>query len=278
MAIRKSNGQHPAPATDTSAPADTINFDDAVAEGKAIIAKIEEAERGQLRLGELADQLETQYGDRTLAKYAKALDIASCTLKRYRDVYRAWKGKISAPGRVSYAALRELAPHADKPECQEFIRANPAITKRKAHDLKRKLAGTEEVKAQETKEKAAAAEALKETKKWFADVVTLGNQIRGLADVTHHCTTDEQWSRLLENVEQKQLMYIRWTGNTLVRLADLLEYLSDKQVSEDFDSHIAQWEQYWRDEGRLKVNQEHKHHAKSSAPKAQEATAVHAGA
>ena len=49
-------------------------------EGKEILAKIEEAKRGQLRLGELADKLETQYGDRTLAKYAEALDIASCTL------------------------------------------------------------------------------------------------------------------------------------------------------------------------------------------------------
>jgi hypothetical protein len=274
----KPNGKHPEPTTATSAPADTISFDAAVDEGKRILAKIDEAERGQLRLGELADKLETQYGDRTLAKYAEALDIAPCTLKRYRDVYRAWKGKISAPGRVSYAVLRELAPNADNPECQEFIRANPDITKRKAHDLKRKLKGTEEVKAQETKEEAEAAEALRETKKWFSDVVTLGNQIRGLADVTHHCTTDEQWSRLLDNVEPQQLKDIWRAGTTLVRFASQLEWLLDKQVAEDFASHLAQWEQYWRDEGRLKVKQERKHHAKASAPKAQDATAAHAGA
>ena len=48
-------------AADTTATADTISFDDAVREGKAIVAKIEDAkraledaERGQLRLGELA--------------------------------------------------------------------------------------------------------------------------------------------------------------------------------------------------------------------------------
>jgi hypothetical protein len=287
--MRKPNGKHPEPATDTNASSDTINFDDAVAEGKAIITKIEEAERGQLRLGELADQLETQYGDRTLAKYAEALDIAPCTLKRYRDVYRAWKGKISAPGRVSYAVLRELAPNASDPECQEAIRDNLNMTKRAALDLKRKLDNVGKEKAQETKEEAEAAEALRETKKWWSDVVTGSNQIRGLADVTHHCTTDEQWSRVLENVEQQQLMYVRGSGNTQVRLADLLEYLLDKQVSEDFASHIAQWEQAHDRERERRIAysdlKARRRHAKASrattgaiVPPAQKATAVHAAA
>jgi 2-oxoglutarate dehydrogenase complex dehydrogenase (E1) component-like enzyme len=43
---------------DSGAPTDTIAFDDAVREGRNIIATIEDAERGQLRLGELTDKLE----------------------------------------------------------------------------------------------------------------------------------------------------------------------------------------------------------------------------
>ena len=273
-------------SAETSAPSDSINFDEAVAEGKDIIAKIEEAERGQLRLGELADQLETQYGDRTLAKYAEALDIAPCTLKRYRDVYRAWKEKISALGRVSYAVLRELVPNANDPECQKAILDNPNMTKRTALDLKRKLDNAGKEKSQDTKAEAEAAEALRETKKWWSDVVTGSNKIHGLANVTDYCTTDEQWSRLLENVEQKQLMYIRGSGNTQVRLADLLEYLLDKQVSEDFASHIDKWEQAFdRERERrfafrdLKRKRQAKaKRATTGAPKAQKGTAAHAAA
>ena len=276
-AVRKSNGHDPAPASDTSAPTENINFHKAVIEGKEILAKIEEAKRGQLRLGELADQLETQYGERTLAKFAKELDIAPCTLARYRDVYRDWDGAgIRTPGRVSYAVLRELAPHASKPECQEAIRANPNITERTAQDLKRKLDSAGKEKAQETKEAADAAEALRETKKWFGDLVIDANKIRGLADVTEHCTTDEQWCRLLDNVERQQLADIRRTGNTLVRLADQLEYLSDKQVTEDFASHLAQWRQERERERVAKSDLKERKRSAKTTPKAQKAISAQA--
>ena len=85
-------------ATDTSAlPTETIPYDDAVAEGKEIVAKVEAAERGWLRLGELADQIEPKYKDRTQAKLAAEIGVAKCTLDRYRTVYRSWEGKL-APG------------------------------------------------------------------------------------------------------------------------------------------------------------------------------------
>ena len=57
---------------------------------------------GELRLGEIADQLKTHYDDRTIAKFAKAIDVAKCTVDRYRTVYRAWK--------MLWAAARILHP------------------------------------------------------------------------------------------------------------------------------------------------------------------------
>jgi hypothetical protein len=220
---------------DTSAPTETISFDEAVAEGKAIIAKIEEAEHGQLRLGELADQLETQYGDRTLAKYAKALNIAPCTLKRYRDVYRAWKGKISAPGRLSYAALRELATHPDR---AEIIREQPTLTKNVAQAIMRKHKNG----GQEKKKAAQEAEWLKHNRKWFKDLVVLANEATSAAAFAHNeCTTDEQWRRLLDAIEPGQLMYVGQGGRMLVWLADLLERLLEEPDTVDLAELVAQW-------------------------------------
>jgi hypothetical protein len=221
---------------DTSAPTETISFDEAVIEGKAIIAKIEEAERGQLRLGELADQLETQYGDRTLAKFAKALNIAPCTLARYRDVYRAWDGAgIRAPGRLSYAVLRELATHPDR---AEIIRDRPDLTKRAAQDEMRKHKNG----GQEKKEAAQEAEWLRHNRKWFKDLVTLANEATSAAAFAHNeCTTDEQWRRLLDAIEPGQLMYVGRGGRMLVWLADLLERLLEEPETVDLADLVAQW-------------------------------------
>jgi len=148
-------------AADTTATADTISFDDAVREGKAIVAKIEDAkraledaERGQLRLGELAAKVETKYKDRTLAKFAKAIGIAPCTLARYRDVFRAYEAyeDICAPGRESippYAVLRELATHPDR---EQIIRKHPDLTKREAQERMHKLRDAAKKKQEQEQE------------------------------------------------------------------------------------------------------------------------------
>src|SRR6516162_5690696 len=134
-------------AVETSAPTDTIPYDKAVREGQAILAEIEVAERGQLRLGELAHKLEKKYGDRTLAKFAAEIGVAKCTLDRYQTVYRAWEGKL-APGPIStsYAVLRELATHPDR---EQIIRNNPHLTKREAQGLVRKHTGADEERRQQ---------------------------------------------------------------------------------------------------------------------------------
>src|SRR6516165_9205687 len=90
-----------APDTAETAPTASIPWDTAVAEGKAIIAR---NAHDQKRLGEIAHNVETKYGDRTLAKLAKEIGISQCTLERHRSVYRAWMEK-PAPGPVSYAVM-----------------------------------------------------------------------------------------------------------------------------------------------------------------------------
>jgi hypothetical protein len=61
-----------------------IPYEEAVDEGKDIVTKMDgEQRRYQMRLGELADKVETKYADRTVAKFAKEIGVATCTLKRY---------------------------------------------------------------------------------------------------------------------------------------------------------------------------------------------------
>ena len=110
----------------------TINYDAAVREGKRIVA---EMEREWWRLCELADGIEIQYGEQTLARFAKDIGVVPCTFLRRMSVYQAWK---SAPGPESYppnfAVARELQSHPDR---FEIIKNNPNITKREASELAR---------------------------------------------------------------------------------------------------------------------------------------------
>jgi hypothetical protein len=178
-------------AANTSAPTDTIPYDDAVSEGKKIIA---DAERGQWRLGELADKVETKYDDQTLAKFADAIAVTPCVLARYRDVYRAWKD-IYAPGResVSYSVLRELATHPDR---KQIILDNPDLTKREAQEIMRKHEGA----ANEKKEQEREDEWLRDNRRWFKDLVALANEATRAADVVDQCTP-EQLDNLLQAID-----------------------------------------------------------------------------
>ena len=114
--VRKSNGQHPAPVTDTSEPTAQIAWNDAVDEGKRILAKIDEAERsqleaerGQLGLGELADKVQPKYGQQTLAKFAEVLGVKASKLEGCRRVWRKWDGDGKPPrGRFVSRCSRSL--------------------------------------------------------------------------------------------------------------------------------------------------------------------------
>jgi hypothetical protein len=211
-------------SAEASAPAsDIIPFEEGVAECREIVLKIEEAERGQLRIGEVADNLEPKYKDRTIAKFATEIGIAKCTVDRYRTVYRAWAGKL-APGPnlvPSYAVLRELATH---PEREQIIAKHPDTTKREARDRMRKHNGT----AKEAKEAAQESQWLKHYRKWFKDLVALANDASRAADVPDLCTS-EQLADLLQAVDPKALMHIRAAGRRLFNLGNQLA----KQLGEE---------------------------------------------
>jgi hypothetical protein len=106
-----------------------IPFDDVVTEIKRIVAV---GDSNDWRLGELADRCEPKYGDKTLAKLAKAIGgIAACTLERRRSVYRRWKEIPAAPPK-SFAVAQELAAHPDR---GKIIEEKPNITTREARKL-----------------------------------------------------------------------------------------------------------------------------------------------
>jgi hypothetical protein len=208
-----------------SAQTDTIPYDDAVCEGKEIVGRIDNAERGQLRLGELAAKLEPKYKDRTLAKFAAEIRIAKCTLDRYRTVYRAWEGKL-APGPISpsYAVLRELATH---PEREQIIGKNPNLTKREAHERMRTLDNDTKEKRQQDQED----DWLRDNQRWFKRVCTLANEASKAASVVFNCTP-EQLDNLLRAVDPNMLMYIQGGGRSLVDLARHLARLLDAEDAE----------------------------------------------
>jgi hypothetical protein len=209
---------------DTSATTNTIPYDQAVAEGKAII---ENAERGQWRLGELAHSVEKQYGESKLAKFAEAIGVAPCTLARYRDVYRKWKD-FCAPGRKSisdipYSVLRELATLDDHVR-EQIIRDHPDITKREAREEVRKHKGNAKEKQQQEQEN----EWLRDNRRWFNDLVALGHQASRMAGVVDECTP-EQLDNLLQAINPGSLMHVRGGGRMLIDLAARLEALLAEQ-------------------------------------------------
>jgi hypothetical protein len=209
-------------AADTSASPKVIPYKDAVRQGKEILS---ETSRGQLRLGEIADKLEPKYKDRTLAKFAADIDVAPCTLGRYRDVWRAWKDTaICAPGRKSfppYAVLRELAT---LPNREEIIRDNPDITKRAAHDLVRNQGGA-------AKEKLVVLgqedDWLKHSRGWFKDFVAVTNEVgrkaAGVVDLDNW--TPQQRADLREVIDPALLEPIGDVGRMLIATEERLKAL-----------------------------------------------------
>ena len=247
----KPNGKHPKRTDTNQMPVPvTISFDEAVREGKDIQAKRQEAERSQLRLGQIADTVEPKYKDRTLAKLAEKIGIESNTLNHYRTVYRAWKGILPPAAKsTSFAVLQVLASHEDR---VALITAEPNMSKRRAEVLcvLKDHANREEILSKHpnlsctkttrdymrsydegAKETAQEDEWLKDNKRWFADAVELANEATKTADFIHQCT-DEQRHRLLKVVEPAHLEYIRRGGKFLVELADYLQAALAEDVPE----------------------------------------------
>jgi hypothetical protein len=138
-----------------------VDYDAAVAEGRRIVADIEGR---RMRLGQLADQVATGYGDESLKRFAVEIGIKAVSLERCRSVFRAWKGK-KAPAPKSYSVAQELQAYPDR---FELLKNNPDMSKREA----RKLRG-------ERREDDSGPQR-KNAKRWFRDVVRRAVQV--LAD------------------------------------------------------------------------------------------------
>lgn len=242
-------------ATDTSVPpTHTIPYDDAVSEGKEIVAKIEDAERGQLQLGELADKLEPKYGDRTLAKYAKAIGIEQSTLNHYRTVYRAWKDNILPPG-AKFAVLKELATVPDR---AELIKSEPNMSKRRAevHRVLKYHPQRAEILS-EHPDLTCASQARnfmhsydtgaengkslldwdKNAKRWFNKLVDRANEDIDEAAIVDQPMTVEQQCDLLMGIDPYLLETVKEAGEARLKLYDFLSRLCEKPqpaVAEEF--------------------------------------------
>jgi len=239
------------PVTDTAAPADIIPFENAVRECKEIRARIEvrneDTERDHFRIGEIADKVQTKYGDRTHAELAKRSNIAYSCLKRYLSVYRAWKGTpFGAPGpqSVSYSVLRELAAlpeGAGLPNREQIIRDNPDITKREAEQLRReRKKDTASSSAQQAQ--SSGKQFLKDKLRYLKGVCNSQEKVRREAEEGLDAT-DEQLGDLAQVVPKLMLLNLRADAKMVVELADLLlerrRQLEEKDEAEEVEPEDA---------------------------------------
>ena len=202
------------PATDTTAPAAIIPFAKGLAEGKKILAEIEDVrERGHFRLGEIADKIETKYGDRTHAKLAEGWNIAPSCFKRYLSVYRAWKGKnIGAPGApiVPYSVLRELAGLEDR---EQIIR-----DKREAERLRREFGTDSSSSAQQTEPQGSFH---KNKRRYLKDICNRQEEVRRKAEEALE-DIDEQLDELAQIAGKLTLENLRADAKVVVELAEVI--------------------------------------------------------
>lgn len=208
------------PATERAAePVEIASYNAAVAEARNILKQFES---GQMRIGALADQVATKYGERTLKNFARDIGIAVCTVGRYRDVFRAWK-EISAPGRdsISYSVARELAAHPDR---GDIVAANPNITKREAGKLMRRFRNGRTAPKSNVKTVIAEYDDGDQVdqdddvsgRTWLGRVLVQANKIIGLAADGHDADfelndtkmetireADRAWAQIVRECEQR---------------------------------------------------------------------------
>jgi hypothetical protein len=206
--------------------AQQIKFEVAVAEGKRIVAA---GESNAWELARIADQVEPKYGDKTLAKLAKAIGgIAACTLERRRYVCRKWK-EIPASPPESFAVAQELAALAENhPErAAQIITEKPNITSREARKEVR------EYKKQENQRDPNLR--LKEYQKWFKAAVSHANTVETDAQIVDDKQLDDPERRkiLCEAIEPNDLPDLHEGANALIKLADFLQRLLEEASSRD---------------------------------------------
>jgi hypothetical protein len=103
---------------------DTEFDKDDIALGKRLV---KQHTTNHVALGELANKIETKYGDGTLEDFAEVIGIAYSTLKNCRHVYRKWKNSPTKPKNFSVAKV--LASYKDK---DQYIAVWPNATEKEA--------------------------------------------------------------------------------------------------------------------------------------------------
>jgi hypothetical protein len=191
-----------------------------VAEGKQLVTeanqKIATADRNNWRLGELADQVVTGYGEGRLKNFAAAIGLAHCTVERRRTTYRNWKDtRKTDPGlflTLSYWVARALEKH---PEKERLVKENPAMTKRHAEVLMKEYRD----RNPESEIQRHWEDLIKRMGKATADV--------GLLDVDRQV--------LLKVVQPTMLSTLRGAGEAWIRLANSFETLFKEPADDEFD-------------------------------------------
>jgi hypothetical protein len=101
-----------------------IRYEEAVREGKQIAASMH---RDNWRLGEIANQIETIYGNKTLERYADDIGLSYETVKYCRAVARGWPHHNRRPR--TWSVAKALLKHPDK---YYIIEKEPEISVKQA--------------------------------------------------------------------------------------------------------------------------------------------------
>jgi hypothetical protein len=202
-------------------------WDEAVAEGQALVKEKNQAERRiQMRLGELAERVEKKYADRTIFNLAEKIGISDCTLHRYHSVYMAWDGMgIVAPGPVSYSVLKELKDQHDR---EKLVNDKPHMTRRDAEQLVRERGG------KNTKKKSGDWKR-DEIRRWLRRFCSFVNDVAHTAEQMQH---DEEMARaLLEAWEPKLLADLKRGAAAFLWLVECLEHTDEPSDLEEEPKH-----------------------------------------
>jgi hypothetical protein len=108
--------------------------------------------------------------------------------------------------------LRELQTHPDR---EQIIQQNPNITKRAAHDLKRK----QERAAKEKHEEEEEDDWRKHNRRWFKELYTNGQIVSRMIRLMDDLTPEKQRD-LLQVIDKEMLMSLGGLGRRLVKFVD----------------------------------------------------------
>jgi hypothetical protein len=219
--------------TNDTPQTEIIPFDAGVDEAKKILANIEKvSDAGHLRIGEIADKLETKYKDRTLAKFAEAIGKSPSCVKRWLSVYRAWKDtQIWATWpqskMPSYSVMRELE---DVPDREQIIIDDPKMTVREATALKHERVG--KGKGTKDKEKEPQGSFRTDKRRILKDICTNQEEVRRKAEEALQAE-EEQLDEMARVSGKLTLENLRADARVVIALTeDLLERRRQLELDE----------------------------------------------